>query len=231
MPLPLADDRRPKTNVPWRALLACCWLLVACRLGAAEPAPAAAVSLKLTPETIQMGTFYDGAPIRVEGTLPQGAKVMVVVRGEAKDELFNKKGRVGPIWINTDKVHVSGTPSLFLRFSSEDVHTFLPREAIDAYALDELSIKKRMHIRTSHGEPDAQYWEVLTDSYLDLKKTDLTYRRVADRVQVVEQADGSTHYTLRFNWPRSAPPGLYHVEVYACRDGAVVGQAGTVLRL
>jgi hypothetical protein len=120
---------------------------------------------------------------------------------------------------------------LFLRFSSEDVHTFLPREAIDAYALDELSIKKRMHIRTSHGEPDAQYWEVLTDSYLDLKKTDLTYRRVADRVQVVEQADGSTHYTLRFNWPRSAPPGLYQVEVYACRDGAVVGQAGTVLRL
>jgi uncharacterized protein (TIGR02186 family) len=197
----------------------------------AAPDPVPSIPLKLSPETIEMGTFYNGAPIRMEGTAPSGSKVMVVLRGAEKDELFNKKGRVGPIWVNTDKVHVTGTPSLFLRFSSEDVHTFLPRETIDAYALDEASIKKRMHIRTSKGEPDPQYWEVLANSYLDLKKSDLNYRRVADRVQVVDGADGLVHYTLAFNWPKTAPPGSYQIEVYACRDGAIVGRGGTVMRL
>ena len=215
--------------VLWLLAFAFGLLACACPLAAA-PQPVS-IPLKLSPDVIQMSTFYNGAPIRMEGTAPGGSKIMIVLRGVEKDELFNKKGRVGPIWVNTDKVHVTGTPSLFLRFSSEDVHTFLSHEMIDAYALDEASIKKRMQIRTSKGQPDPQYWEVLANSYLDLKKSDGNYRRVADRVHVTEGADGLTHYTLAFNWPKTAPPGSYQIEVYACRDGAIVGHGGAVLRL
>jgi hypothetical protein len=100
---------------------------VVCPNTSAEVTPP--VTLKLSPETIQMGAFYNGASLRMEGTAPSGSKVMIVLRGVSKDEIFNKKDRVGPIWINVDKVHVSGSPSLFLRFSSEDVHTFLESDA------------------------------------------------------------------------------------------------------
>jgi len=221
---------RNRAGVPPRllaALLLFGWMLP---VSAQQPA-IPPVTLQLSPETIEMGAFYNGAPIRMEGTAPAGSKVMVILRGASKDELFNRKGRVGPIWINVDKVHVTGTPSLFLRFSSEDVHTFLDRETIDTFALDELSIKKRMHVRTNQGEPDPQYREQITNSYLDLKKGDGSYRRVADRVHVADQGNGTTHYTLAFNWPKSAPPGVYQVEVYACRENAIVGRTGTVLRL
>ncbi len=205
---------------------------------AAQPAPGArpplapvpATTLKLTPQTIEMGAFYNGAPIRMEGVVPRGSQVIVIVRGETKDEMFNRKGRVGPIWINVDKVHVTGTPSLFLRFSSEDMHMFLDRKTIDAYELDELSVKERMHIRTSKGEPNEEYRELIENSYLDLKKKDLTYRRVANRAHIVEDGE-LAHYTVAFNWPKSAPPGRYQIEVYACRDRTVVGQAKTTLRL
>jgi len=194
----------------------------------ADPVPA--TTLQLSPGTIQMGTFYNGAPIRMEGAVPRGSQVIVIIRGAAKDELFNKKGRVGPIWINVDKIHVTGAPSLFLRFSSEDMHTFLDRQTIDDYELDEMSVKERMHIRTGKGEPDASYRALLEDSYLDLKKKDGTYRRVANRAQVVE-AGNAAHYVVLFNWPKTAPPGAYEVQVFACRDRAIVGQAATTLTL
>ena len=147
--------------------------------------------------------------------------------GVTKDEVFNKKARVGPIWINVDKVHVTGPPSLFLRFSSEDVHTFLDRQTIDAYALDELSIRNRMHIRTEHGLRDPEALKVIGDDYLDLKKKDGSYRRIADRVHVTESGNGEEHYSLEFGWPKLALPGSYQVEVYACRDGRIVGQSGS----
>ncbi|MGA2961123.1 MAG: TIGR02186 family protein [Candidatus Korobacteraceae bacterium] len=189
------------------------------------------VTLKLTPETIEMGAFYNGSRLQMEGTAPSGSKIMVVLRGVSTDEVFNKKERVGPIWINVDKVHVTGPPSLFLRFSSEDVHTFLDRETIDAYALDELSIRNRMHIRTEHGLRDPEALKLIGDHYLDLKKEEGRYRRIADRVHVVEIGNGEARYTLDIGWPKLATPGSYQVEVYACRNDRVIGQSGATLKL
>lgn len=202
---------------------------VGCLNASAEVSPP--VTLKLTPETIEMGAFYSGARLRMEGTAPSGSKVMVVFRGSSKDEVFNKKDRVGPIWVNVDKVHVSGPPSLFLRFSSEDVHTFLDRQAIDAYALDELSIRNRMRIRTEHGLRDPEALKAIGDHYIDLKKKDGSYRRIANRVRVDEIGNGEARYTLEFGWPKLAQPGSYQVEVYACRDGRIVGQSGITMQL
>jgi uncharacterized protein (TIGR02186 family) len=192
---------------------------------------ASPVTLELSPKTIEMGAFYNGARLRMEGTVPSGAKVIVVLRGASKDEVFNKKERVGPIWVNVDKVHVTGPPSLFLRFMSEDVHTFLDRQTIDSYALDELSIRNRMQIRTERGITDPDALRRIGDDYIDLKKKDGSYRRLSDRVQTTKSADGQEHYSLEFGWPKLATPGSYQVEVYACRDGRIVGQSGTVLPL
>ncbi len=199
-----------------------------------QPSARSAVSpvrLKLSPQTIEMGAFYNGARLKMEGTVPSGSKVMVVIRGASKDEVFNKKSHVGPIWVNVDKVHVTGPPSLFLRFSSEDVHTFLDRQTIDAYVLDELSIRNRLHIRTERGVRDPDALRQLADYYVELKKKDGSYRRLSDRVQVNPGADGLEHYSLEFGWPKLALPGTYQVEVYACRDGQIVGQSGSQLRL
>ncbi len=223
------EIRSHRRRLIFPALIA---LLAALRCGAATAAPGepAPLTMKLVPTTIEMGAFYGGVPITVEGDAPPGSMVMVVLRGPARDEVFNKKGRLGPIWLNTDKVHVTGAPSLFLRFSSVDVHSILDRRHIDRYQLDEVSIVERMHVRTSRGEPDAAYRELIQDSYIDLKKKNGTYRRIATRVQVTK-ADGGEHYTLLFHWPKTAPPGSYQVEVYACRDNHVIARANTELRL
>ncbi len=222
-------SRRAPINSRVLPALALLWAVMVCPNVSAQATPP--VTLKLSPQTIEMGAFYNGVRLRMDGTVPSNSKVMIVIRGVTKDEVFNKKARVGPIWINVDKVHVSGPPSLFLRFSSEDVHTFLDRQTIENYALDELSIRDRMQILTEHGVRDPEALKALGDHYINLKKSEGAYRRLSDRVQVTETGTGEEHYSLNIGWPKLATPGLYQVEVYACRDGRIVGQSGATLKL
>jgi uncharacterized protein (TIGR02186 family) len=191
---------------------------------AMDPPP----TITLSPGTVQMGAFYNGIRLHIEGTVPANAGVLVALRGVAKDEVFNKKGRVGLIWVNTDKVHITGPPSLLLRFSSEEVHSLLNRENIDAYVLDEAAVRHTMQVRTKAGEPDPAYRKLIEDSYLQLKKADGNYRKVSDRVQIVQEG-GIALYSLAFTWPKTAPPGSYQVEVYACRNGEVIAHGVAVL--
>ena len=218
-------------------------------LPAAAAAQTSAPSLNLAPETIQMGAFYNGAKVRIEGRVPAGAQVLVVIRGDENDEFFNKKGRVGPIWVNTDRIHVTAAPSLFLSFSSGDVSSLLDRTSIEADQLDTEAIKNRLACRyhckcsttarrrTASGtlaecaglEPDPQYRELIRSSYLALKSREGRYQTHPDAVRMVNAAEGDSRYTLDLDWPRSAPPGSYHVEMYACKNRTVIARATALL--
>ena len=203
-------------------------VLLCCSPSFGQQAPPPTITV--SPSRIEMGAFYNGAPVHMQGTVPAKSEVMVIIRGKARDEVFNHKGRLGPIWVNKDKIHVSGTPSLFLRFSSADMHALIGRDLIDRYGLDELSMRHRIHLRLASGEPDAAYRDKLVNSYIDLKKSDGTYRRVGNQVHTVQEA-GLTHYHVEFEWPKTAVPGSYMIEVYAVVPGAVLGQASAELQL
>ena len=178
-----------------------------------------------------MGTFYNGITVHLKGVVPAGSQVLAVVRGADRDEFFNRKGRVGPIWVNADKLKISGIPSLFLSFSSADINTILDRETIDRYVLDEVAIKKHIRCVAESGPPDDKYLELIHSGLLALKEEEGTYRISPGTVQVANVSEGSTHYALEIPWPRRAPPESYQVEVYACRGRKVIGQAEVPLSL
>ncbi len=235
--------------LPGRVTLGFLAAILTIALPVTAAAQTSASSLKLSPETIQMGAFYNGAKVRIEGTAPAGSQVLVVIRGDENNEFFNKKGRVGPIWVNTDKIHVTAAPSLFLSFSSGDVSSLLDRASIEAYQLDEQAIKNRLacrsHCRCSttaqHGavsgtlaectgvEPDPQYRELIRSSYLALKAREGRYQTHPDAVRVVNAAEDDSRYTLELDWPKSAPPASYHVEIYACKNRSVVARTTALL--
>ncbi len=214
-------------------------------------AQASPPSLKLSPDTIQMGAFYSGAKVRIEGTAPAGSQVLVVIRGDENDEFFNKKGRVGPIWVNTDRIHVTAAPSVFLSFSSADVSSFLDRNSIDTYQLDEQAIKNRLasrchckcnpnaRHRTASGslaecagvEPDPQYRELIRNSFLALKLREGRYQTHPDAVRMASAAGVDTRYTVDLDWPKSATAGTYRVEMYACKDRMVRARTAALLRV
>lgn len=185
----------------------------------AGPALADGPSVKLTPEVIRMGAFYSGEWMHISGTVSPGSKVIVVLRGPRTEEVFNRKGRVGPIWINIGKVHISGVPSLFLCYSAEPVGRLLNRDEIERRQLDDLAIRRQMVVT-----PKEMDHEAVRVDYIALKTEERVYRMISDGVKMGPPGGGRVPYSVSFHWPRKAPPAHYEVRVYECRNGALVGR-------
>ena len=202
----------------WRAILLV-GTAVGCLRADGGDGRGSIIPVKVTPPFIGMGLFYTGADVRIEGVVSAGSKVVVVVRGGQRAEVFNRKVRMGPIWITSGKVAISGVPSLFLRFTDGMLRDSLAREDIDRYQIDQSAIQRQMEIHPDHDH------EIMVASWLSLKAHDGTYALVRDGVKMGQPRDGAVPFSVHFAWPRKSPPGLYTVSVYEYRERAVVGAA------
>jgi hypothetical protein len=192
-----------------------------------EPVRPEAVAFEVQPRVVEMGAFFRGATVKVRGVVGNGSKALVTVVGPDKVERFNRKGRFGPIWLNSGRVRISGVPSLFLLFSPEPVGTLLAREAIECNHLDERSLMKLTKVEPPVSGADD---DVLT-SFLTLKSKDGSYRFTSGSVLMGEPEAAGTRFSLEFTWPRTAPPATYRVHVYETREGAVIRQSSMPLNV
>lgn len=190
-----------------------------------EPKP---ISISLSPDEVQIDMSYGGARVRAEGQASAGSKVVVVVRGPDREETFNRKVRMGPIWVSSGKVHVSRAPTLFLAFSPEPLDRFLGPGVIQEHELSEAALMDRIEIDGGREGADSS---VLREHYLALKRGRGTYRTVTGGVEIEETDRPQAAYSVNFDWPKTAPPEEYQVTAYECRGGEVVNQASTALRL
>jgi hypothetical protein len=189
----------------------------------AEPA---AGQLSLSPQQIEIGFFYDGANVRVEGEAQEGSEVILVVRGSDTEETFNKKVRAGPIWISSGKVRIAEAPSLFLIYSKNPVESILPAELIARHQLAPDAIKHHMTIDAGGDVIDE---EVIGDNYVTMKVEGRIYQ-----VHTGEEegpAVSNRSFSLDLRWPRTALPADYEVAAYECRKGQVVRISRGSLRL
>ena len=211
-------------------LLSLAWSAAASRgQGAAQPAQAQAAqapTVALSPSRILLETFYSGAQVRVTGTAPSGAELLVTVKGPEAEEELNRKARVGPIWINRGKVHIGGAPSLFLSFGTRPARDLLARPVLDELQLDEAAIREGMRI-----SPEEFDQPVIRANFIGMKKNQNVYQEEAGSVKLGPAGPAGAPYSLEFHWPRKAPPGSYKVEVFACRGGVVEATASSELVL
>jgi uncharacterized protein (TIGR02186 family) len=187
--------------------------------------PVEQARVKVTPAVVEMGTFYGGAKVQVEGIAGLGDRVVIVVRGSGASEVFNKVGRVGPIWVNTGKVTISAVPSVLLVFSSEPVSACLNRAALDSYQLDSAALKRQMRIETKVPDPG------IANDFLMLKAKRGIYQLAGGGIQTRAPGEDGLPYSLEFHLPRSVSPGIYRVSVLECRNGEVVENSEVDLRV
>lgn len=197
-------------------------LLLLARAGAATPGQEC-LRLSISPPVIEMTTFYSGADLTVQGFVRPGSKVAVVVRGASLSETFYRKVKVGPIWVTSGKVRISGVPTLFLRFTDGLLREFLAREAIDRYQMDQAAIQRQMEVDPDHDH------ETMVASWLSLKAHDGTYGLIRNGVRMGQPGPDGVPFTVAFRWPKKAPPAEYHIDAYECRDRAVIASASARL--
>jgi len=207
--------RAPRTvRTAGLALVGLAWALAA--------APAAEVQVAVDPPRLEVATFTTDMPVRITVRVDPAARPVIVIRGPATETTFNRKIRVGPIWLNSGQVHVSGTPTLLLRFSPGPIETLLGRDAIDAHQLDAEALERTMHVAPADADQPA-----IRDSYIALRTGDGAYRFIESGDETVTPGTVAGEYTVTFRWPTTAPTDTYDVTVYECRDGAVSAEATT----
>jgi len=123
-------------------------------------------------------------------------------------------------------VHITGTPSLLLRFAPAPLDQLVGRADIDAHQLDLQAIRAHMHV-----EPAAADEPAIRDGYLALRTEDDSYRFVEGGPGTLQAGDEPGSYSVVLPWPTKAPPDRYEVSVYECRGGKVTGMATVPLEV
>lgn len=184
-------------------------------------------TIRISPATIEKNAFYNGCRVRIEGTVGSGSKAVIAIRGPEHADTFTKKVHLGPIWLNSGKVNISGVPTVFLCFSAEPLDRMLDRKSIDQYELDGEAIAWRMKFEPDQGPKD----DFVGANYLALRIRQGRYRFGHGEISMGASDGASTAFSLEFEWPKTAPSAPYEVWLYEVREGAVVGVASIPLEV
>ncbi len=143
------------------------------------------------------------------------ADVVVVVRGPSEEVAVRRKGRVGPIWMNVDKVTFSNVSSFYFLASTGSLEEIAPPALLQRQQIG-------MHyLSFEAGSDTARTPETLAsfrEALIRNKENAHLYQENIGGVRFT----GNTLFRATLPIPANVPVGNYSAEVYLIRDGFVV---------
>lgn len=203
------------------SLLLRCWRSASLLLLLALPCLASAATtntLNLSPDTVLMGSQFNGTDLTVTGSVPAGSEVLVRLIGEPGELHLREKGKVfGLLWMNVGKVKLTNVPGVCLT----DASLPLPLLGKGAQPFRLEAMAKAIGIEQEGGDPSID----IPHELLLLKTKEGLYHEGAEGVTMGEAKDGVRPFTAKIHIPSSLKPGEYRVEAIALQADAVVGQS------
>jgi hypothetical protein len=205
------------------------WLMVAATAGlllaGSSAAQALALPLKVSPATVQIGTFFDGETVKVEGQIPAGTQAVLEIVGSKAEEHLMRKGRRGFLWMNVGGITVHDAPSLYMVMSTaKELLTAAGGEATWGYQSLEKSIR-------FSGRIEAAERPMFMKQFLELKESDHIYATFPGALKMQPAAGGHSTVTGQFYLPTNTRPATYQVILSQIADGKVVNSTRTDLKV
>lgn len=201
----------------WRAALALGAGLFAPAFGGVSAAAQAdGITVVPAQRLIPVTPRYRGDLVRVSGTAPASAEIVLKLTSTREEVVCSQKGKIGPFWLSVRQVRIQSVPGMFKIESTAPLADILPDSEQVEYRLGRVGLKASMAVA---GGLDR-------DLYLD----ELIHIRERDRRFSFSEGgvrrDGDT-YETSFFWPPDGPTGRYRLEAYAVERGRVVARAET----
>jgi uncharacterized protein (TIGR02186 family) len=196
-------------------------LLLLCIIALISSAQAQEVlEVAIRPETVAIDAFYDGSEVVVTGQLPEDCDAMVRIMGEQSDLHLKKKGKIaGLLWMNLDTVTFKDLPSAFILYSAKDFAELLgpDPESAPARKLGLAYLHDQIVISPAPADKGALFQELLK-----LKEDEGLYGFRQEGLRYQKADANRQSFEARVWIPPRFPPGQYHVEVYALRNGEII---------
>jgi hypothetical protein len=179
------------------------------------PARAAAASLKVSPEKVEIGAFFQGQTVTVSGTIPAGAEAVLEVMGSSAEEHLMRKGRRGGLWMNVGEILIHDAPSLYLVMSTDkQLLTHAPPAATWGYR----ALEQRIAFT---GRIEAAERQKFLKQFFELKESEHIYATRPGALKVQAGSGGERLVTGIFALPTNTKPGTYKVRLSVIQDGKV----------
>jgi uncharacterized protein (TIGR02186 family) len=202
------------------------WLgLLAATILVPPAAEASSAKIRLFPDRVEVGAFFQGAEVALQGEIPSGAEAVVEIRGATAQEELLRKGRRGGLWMTVGEISVENTPNLYLVLSSAaDVPTLDGQETPWGFS----ALKSRVKFRgaLADQEKDRFFQELL-----ELKKSEELYDALPGALKIRNSPLGQAVVKGTFHLPAKVPPGTYQVRLSVVKDGRVMEQKSEELQV
>ncbi|MEK0085075.1 TIGR02186 family protein [Benzoatithermus flavus] len=179
----------------------------------------------LSSRLIAITTAFVGTQVLIYGAAHQGAsEIAVVVRGPARDTTVRRKGRVGPIWINTESLEFKGVPSFYAVAASEPLAELASPGVLTRHELGADNL--RLTPVDAKGMPPTEI-AAFREALIRNKQRAGLYSVEPGTVSFL----GQTLFRTRITFPANVPPGIYQVQVFEFADGEVTGAQTSTLEI
>jgi uncharacterized protein (TIGR02186 family) len=180
----------------------------------------AVTELRVEPEEVRAGMFFDGATIAVSALVPDDIAVAVVCIGADESVVLNRKGKVlGLIWMNVGEVEFDDVPSLYLVNSSTHLAELAAPPQLAALRIGYDALEARAGAANSVDNRSHLFHELVR-----LKESEGLYSIAEGSVHLSAVSQGRARIATEFRLPAKTPTGDYRILVYGFSraEGALV---------
>jgi uncharacterized protein (TIGR02186 family) len=183
----------------------------------------AMLTAKANHDHITIDFFYHGSTVGVRGVSDAGRDLVIKITSPEGHQVMKKKGKVaGALWMNVGTLTFEKTPNFYEMFSTKKVDDILTREERGKYTLGYEALAEHVEVGPVANASEKTQW---FGEFVKFKEASNLYKSDFGKIEMKDLPDGRQEYYIQTQWPYQATPGEYLVSVYAVKDGKVVEQA------
>ena len=192
-------------------------LLAGLFLALLPTAPAAADELvaDLSDHRVKVTMGFEGAELLLFGAVEGEGDVIVLVHGPREVLTVRRKDRVGPIWMNRAEMSFAGMPAFYRVLSSRPLGDWLPDAVRERHQIGVDRLQLPLGDGEAASDPRAG---IFREALIRRKQAAGHYGAEAGKVKLLTQR----LFRADVTFPTNVPVGIYTVEIFLIKDGAVV---------
>jgi len=185
--------------------------------------PAWSAKIQVHPDRVEIGAFFQGTEVSLEGQMPLGCEAVVEVCGAEVNETLLRKGRRAGLWMTVGELEVQHAPNFYLVLSTTPR---IPELNGQDTPWGFPALRSRLKIRGVLADQEKDHFSL---EFLKLKESEGLYGNLPGTLKVRNSPEGQAVFQGVFRLPAKVPPAHYQVRLSVVKDGHIVEQkSGTM---
>jgi len=178
---------------------------------------------------ITIGFFYNGSTISIRGESDPSEELIIKITAPEEHQVLKQKGKVGGmLWMNVGTLKFERVPNFYAIHSTKKLEDLLSNEELEKYTIGYSALEKHVEVTPVANEQEKSKW---FGEFVKFKEDSRVYALSSGKIETKMNEAGRQEYSIQTDWPYQAAPGDYAATVYAVKNGKVVEQTETKVKV